>query len=842
MALDLAATLHARFGFSEFRPGQAEAIEHLLAGRHALVVMPTGAGKSLIYQLAALQLPGLTLVISPLIALMQDQVESLNRHGVPATCIHSAIPSAEQARRLRELAGGALRLAYVAPERLRSTVFQDALKPLTISLLAVDEAHCLSHWGHDFRPDYLHIASMRSQLGEPTTAALTATATPQVQDDIVQLLGIPAAQRVVTGFDRPNLAFSVHYAASPEAKMRALKGLLAGWNEGTAIVYVGTRRDAEEVAEFVRGVAGVEAQYYHAGLDPAGRARVQDAFMAGRLSVVVATNAFGMGIDRADVRLVAHFAVPGTLEAYYQEAGRAGRDGRPARAVLLYSPKDRALQEWFIEHEAPSMENVRALYQALRAPVRSDVWMTAEDFSLATGLSDVGVKVGLAQLEAAGALQRLGDSGSRMLLRAGAWNESAIGAAAREVEERRRHRHAQLNQMIGYAESNGCRRRILLDHFGDRAPIEESPDCCDNCRARRVAPGAEARPAGELTEIERVALVILDAVRRLKWGVGRERLAQLLKGSRSSAMGNAGYRQHIYYGRLSDLRKGEIETLIAKLTDLGYLKTVGGKRPSLRLTPQGETAIKARASIALPLPASMRGRSKRPAGQRPADTLELTRQMFAAGQAPAQIAAQRGLNERTIFNHLAQLIGRGKVALADVVPADVAAAVRKAIEDVGSARFLAPLKARLPDEIPYDQIKCVVAAWERSAASPTNARSEPSSISTRSEASSDAERPARRNPFASEDAHSADIDSPAAPPTTPDDGESADAAQPEGHATPEVIWRFATRTGHPAPAPTTAVVLVDPKEAILECVRSAGRPAAAQWRRQAAGRLAIAAD
>jgi len=275
--------------------------------------MPTGSGKSLIYQFAALHQPGVTLVISPLIALMHDQVDSLSRHRIPATYINSALTSAEQARRLQGLANGDYRLAYIAPERLRSVPFQQAISRITVGLLAVDEAHCISEWGHDFRPDYLNIAIFRTQIGNPVTAALTATATVQVQDEIVRLLGLQSAERIVTGFNRPNISLQVLYAREEVGKLQALRDLLKSAPGGGIIVYVGTRREAEETADFVRDIAGMECGHYHGGLDPEIRNRVQDEFISGRLPVVVATNAFGMGIDRADVRLVAHFSLPATL-------------------------------------------------------------------------------------------------------------------------------------------------------------------------------------------------------------------------------------------------------------------------------------------------------------------------------------------------------------------------------------------------------------------------------------------------------------------------------------------------------------------------------------------------
>jgi ATP-dependent DNA helicase RecQ len=322
--VDLHAALRAHFNFPAFRPGQAEAIQQVLDGRHTLVVMPTGSGKSLIYQLAALQLPGVTLVISPLIALMKDQVDSLTRRSIAATYINSTLTASDQTDRLRALSEGRCKIVLVAPERLRSRAFRDALGGIPISLLTVDEAHCLSQWGHDFRPDYLHIAEARDHFHAPIVLALTATATPRVQDDVIQMLGLEHAERIVTGFNRPNLTLEVFSTPDVKAKLNFLRDFLVQ-TEGGGIIYTGTRRDAEEVADFVREVARVEVAFYHGSLDAETRTRVQDAFMAGDLPIVVATNAFGMGIDRPDVRFVLHYAVPGTLEAYYQEAGRRTR-------------------------------------------------------------------------------------------------------------------------------------------------------------------------------------------------------------------------------------------------------------------------------------------------------------------------------------------------------------------------------------------------------------------------------------------------------------------------------------------------------------------------------------
>ena len=350
------------FGFENFRPGQEEAIQRLLNGQHTLLVMPTGSGKSLAYQLPALLQPHLTLVISPLIALMQDQVDSLTERDIPATFINSSLSSYEVNRRMRAVREGHIKLLYIAPERFRSRSFTRALANTKISMLAVDEAHCISQWGHDFRPDYLQIGPIWQAMGQPTLLATTATATPTVQKDIAHLLGIPNAQPIVTGFNRPNLTLRVVHAPDLRTKLDTLHALLTK-TEGSAIVYAATRRNTDEVTDFVRDVIGKPAQAYHAGLDRDHRYRVQRDFMADRTQVVVATNAFGMGVDKPDVRAVIHYNMPATVEAYYQEAGRAGRDGLPAECVLLFAPDDLRLQNWLITSDTPGLDDLHQVYK-----------------------------------------------------------------------------------------------------------------------------------------------------------------------------------------------------------------------------------------------------------------------------------------------------------------------------------------------------------------------------------------------------------------------------------------------------------------------------------------------
>jgi len=588
--------LQDRFGFQSFRPGQEEALQSLLSGRHTLVVMPTGAGKSLIYQIAALQRPGTTLVISPLIALMKDQLDGLIAHKVPATLINSTMTRSEQQRRLQAMSRGEYKLVYVAPERLRNRAFQDALGGTSIGLLAVDEAHCISQWGHDFRPDYMNIGAARESMGGPVTAALTATATLQVQDDIVSRLGLGDAKRVVTGFNRPNLSLHVRYATSDADKLRSLQDLV-GQEAGGGIVYVGTRRSAEEVARFARHVLNVKARHYHGGLMTDERTAVQDAFMSGDLQLVVATNAFGMGIDRADLRFVIHYALPGTLEAYYQEAGRAGRDGQPACCTLLYSPKDRALQEWFIENAAPSRAEVQGAHTILLRMARQadsePTFVNVAALAQATGLHQVKLRLVLSQLEEVGALQRLGDDGTGLWVQVGRLRQKTLAAAVADTTARRDHRRRQLERMIAYAEGDTCRRRVILTHFGDRGPAE-APRCCDICEAA-------AQPAGETraaeSQAERAALDVLRAVAELRWNVGRKLLAQILKGSQAKPVKRGDYHRLRSHGRLASLGLTDIVALTDQLLRLGYLKAVGGDRPVVQLAARGRQAMKAGMAI-----------------------------------------------------------------------------------------------------------------------------------------------------------------------------------------------------------------------------------------------------
>src|SRR5919107_221302 len=355
------AVLRARFGFQQFRPGQERAVASVLEGKDTLVVLPTGGGKSVCYQVPAMVLPGLTVVVSPLISLMKDQVDALTSRGIPATFVNSTLTSAEVSERMNRVARGEVKLLYVAPERFDVGPAADRLRDAGVSLLAIDEAHCISEWGHDFRPRSLRLAQVREMLGWPPAVALTATATPHVRQDIVRQLRMENAETIITGFDRTNLRYHVVPTRSDAEKDQALIDILEQ-HEGVAIVYAATRRNVEKVTSTLER-AGITAAAYHAGLDDAHRHDVQEAFMKESVRAIVATNAFGMGIDKPNVRVVIHHAMPGTIEAYYQEAGRAGRDGKMSDVDLLHAFPDRFTHEFFIKGAYPERALVEKVYE-----------------------------------------------------------------------------------------------------------------------------------------------------------------------------------------------------------------------------------------------------------------------------------------------------------------------------------------------------------------------------------------------------------------------------------------------------------------------------------------------
>jgi ATP-dependent DNA helicase RecQ len=433
-------SLLPKFGLQSFRPGQREVIDAIASGRDVLCVMPTGGGKSLCYQLPALARKGTTIVVSPLIALMKDQVDTLHRRGIAATLINSSLSAAEQEEAMQKMAAGALDLVYVAPERLRNSRFLDAVSQAGVTLLAIDEAHCASEWGHDFRPDYARLGHFRNRyLGGVQTVALTATATPHVRQDIQTILGMKSPLQFVTGFARENLRFSVEHYKSDREKNDALTAYLSQ-QTGTGIIYAATRKRCEEIAEWLPEKLGKPIGVYHAGLESGQRHAIQNQFMSGQLAAIVATNAFGMGIDKSDIRYVVHYNIPGSLEAYYQEAGRAGRDGKMSECRLLFAYSDRYVQEFFIENRYPSPEVVKKVYQYLLSREEDPIELTLDQVREAIGIKETAESIGTAEtlLAKAGVLKRLDNSANTAVIRIDSDLPTLVDLLPREAKIRRK--------------------------------------------------------------------------------------------------------------------------------------------------------------------------------------------------------------------------------------------------------------------------------------------------------------------------------------------------------------------------------------------------------------------
>jgi ATP-dependent DNA helicase RecQ len=471
---DLLRVARRLFGFERFRTGQEPAITALLQGDDVLAVLPTGAGKSAIYQIAAALMSGPTVVVSPLIALQRDQAESLESgEAGGAAIVNSLTALRAQREAFDELARDRLEFLFLAPEQLQRREVLERLQEARPSLFVVDEAHCISEWGHDFRPDYLRLAGVIRALGHPRVLALTATATPRVRDEIVERLGMLSPRVIVGDLDRPNIWLGVHECRDAATKQRELIGAVRA-AEKPGIVYVATRRRAVELAGALREV-GVHAAYYHGGMSRGEREAAQEEFMAGAAPVVVATSAFGMGIDKSDVRFVYHFDVPGSLEAYYQALGRAGRDGRGARALLLYRPEDFALHKFFAGGGRLRPEDLETVAEALQIAGEVDL----KALRHVTELPRSTLAKAATELEDQGLISQTATGELRPGF--GLADLHHATATMRERQERLRAALLQsIDRMRIYAELRDCRRRYLLEHFG-----QESEPCgrCDNCDA-----------------------------------------------------------------------------------------------------------------------------------------------------------------------------------------------------------------------------------------------------------------------------------------------------------------------------------------------------------------------
>ncbi|MBS3907686.1 MAG: RecQ family ATP-dependent DNA helicase [Syntrophaceae bacterium] len=784
--------LNEKFHFSGFRKWQEEIIDTLLKKRDAVVVMPTGSGKSLCYQLPALLMDGVTLVVSPLIALMKDQVDGLVQNQVPATFINSALTPSEQGQRLREIQQGRHKLVYIAPERFRNPGFMEGIQSCRVSLFAVDEAHCVSEWGHDFRPDYLRLKGVVERLSHPPVAALTATATPDVRRDIIAQLGLRQPVTFVAGFDRPNLRFGVKQVEGEEDKIDAIITLLRkGAPRG--IIYAATRKNVETVTQALM-FKGYKAGGYHAGMEMEARKSVQDRFMEGNLPVVVATNAFGMGIDKADLRFVVHYDIPGSIEAYYQEVGRAGRDGKPAACLLLFNYADTFTQEFFIDGSYPARDMIEQVYQVLCDIGTDEVEMTQKALAGRLGRAksnEMAVSSCLKILEKAGYIERGSDgehqarvtlrikpeelqrqvewkskyqkeifdyclnvlegSKDRTLLvdlnvmaerlnlspeqlrrhfsalhQAGTMEYrppfrgrglkilsrvpvSKLNINFQEIERRSLFERKKLKKMVDYAYTDQCSRRYILEYFGERI-TGNSCDNCSNCLD-------EGETHASRTFIRKERIVKEKPPKKLPETFPEESdlpCHEDLFASLREMRLNLAHASNlppfvIFHDRtLRAISQGLPQTISELLAIRGcgeYKASAYGQqtlevvRTYLKNHPEAKPLRESDGSAAMqPVVKKTTGGS----------TVEITWMLWEKGETLKEIAQKRGLSPSTIAEHLVQLIGEGRpINLNRILSKERIGLIEEAIVRAGSER-LAPIRALLPQDVTYDEIRLVV--------------------------------------------------------------------------------------------------------------------------------------
>jgi len=585
------AALKRYFGHDAFRMGQLEAIQAALAGQDVVLVMPTGSGKSICYQLAALLLPGTTLVVSPLIALMKDQVDALERRGLAATFLNSSIEVDAMNERLEGVRDGRYKLVYVAPERFRNRRFVEALAAAQVSLLAVDEAHCISQWGHDFRPDYLALRQVVERLPGVRVMAVTATATPEVRDDIIVQLGLGVAPRQppavhIHGFSRPNLHLNVTRTARHTNKFAQLQRIIEAYGRG--IVYCATRKMAERVHAQL-SVRHPHVLLYHGALSDEDRTRAQNAFMTAATPVVVATNAFGMGVDRRDLRFVVHWDMPGSVEAYYQEVGRAGRDGLPAWCELFFNYADVRTQTFFIEGSNPEAREILAVWEVVRrACATESVRRTVEDWSEAAGLKNgMAVRTALAMLERAGMIVREVETGQRAYSTRlvpgadpGALRAQFVNLAAKRARDQRK-----LDAMLRFVDQSGCRHAYILNYFGETGMALRCQSC-DRCVRRTLAP-RHAPSEAQWTVVQK----ILSCVARMQGRFGAQRVAQVLRGEDEPALREHGLDQLSTYGLLRDWTAPAIRAVLDALVREGCVAVTADAYHMVSITPAGRAVV-----------------------------------------------------------------------------------------------------------------------------------------------------------------------------------------------------------------------------------------------------------
>jgi len=722
-------SLRQLFGFEQFREGQEEVIEATLAGKDAVVVMPTGSGKSLCYQLPALLRNGATLVVSPLIALMKDQVDALQARGLPATFINSSINEVEQHKRIEGVRKGQYKLVYVAPERFRSPRFIAALQSVSVSLLAIDEAHCISTWGHDFRPDYLRLKTVRESLKKPQTIALTATATPYVRSDIIQQLGLTSPQTFVSGFDRPNLSIQVKHVQKERDKFSSIRRL-AEAVDGPGIIYASTRKAVEELGQVLNGY-GLATATYHGGMSDGVRIKEQDLFMGGGKRIIVATNAFGMGIDKSDIRFVVHFQMPGSIEAYYQEIGRAGRDGLNSTCLLLFNYADKNTHDFFIEGSYPEVTLVRQVYDALYAIGSRMVQLSTSEIARRVGeRNEMAVQSCIYLLERAGHIERTGTRNrrddSRGILLLDPKPATQLRINQQDLARRAALERHKLREMIEFCYTENCFRAYILDYFGDRHRRECGT--CGNCDSslRQVSSVAQNQVVPDLDQLESRELndnellrvrKILACAKRMKGRFGKSILAATLRGSAAKNILQANLNELSTYGILSDMRHDDIMLYLEALLIGKCLASTKGTYPTVHITELGERVMREQEVVRLALPHVIVEKSSVPSRVRNDTPTRIeTYNLFTEGLTLSDIAERRNLQVRTIEDHLADCIRVGlEVDLSKLVTNSDQELIAAAIKTYGHST-LKSLRDVLPANISYGMIKFVLAHYQRNSA------------------------------------------------------------------------------------------------------------------------------
>ncbi len=589
--------LKKHFNLDAFRYPQDEIVQAVLDGKNAMVIMPTGGGKSLCFQLPAMLLPGVTVVISPLIALMKDQVDALKNKGIPAAMINSSQSWNEQKACLDDLRNGEIKLVYVAPERFRAKSFTDSLAQCKVSLFAIDEAHCISQWGHDFRPDYMRIGTVLKKLGQPQCIALTATATPEVRDDILHNLQLETPETFISGFARPNLQLNVRTVKTKREKFARLSKLIE--KHGVAIIYCATRKSVEAVSQYLKE-DGKDHIAYHGGLNDRERESAQNKFISGETSIAVATNAFGMGIDRSDIRVVCHFEMPGSVEAYYQEAGRAGRDGKPSVCEMLFLYADKRIQDFFIDGANPGLEVITAVYAHLRneAGDNYEVFMPMDELCYRIGKKTNGMAVSSAMsiLRRQGIIDRFDVAGSRAkgtrLLQPDL-SPQQINLSAQDLLQKRKRDEGKLKKLVQLAYAPTCRQQWILQYFGEAQA--DRCENCDNCLSLNLLPTIPLNEHQSLILRKALSGVARMSTRRARheWEAkfGRDRIIKCLVGSKAKTILAANLDKLSTWGLLKDHTAVFVGDLFDAMLQQGLVQVTDGEYPLLQLTTMGSQVM-----------------------------------------------------------------------------------------------------------------------------------------------------------------------------------------------------------------------------------------------------------